>query len=71
MPIQIGSTANLLWGLLFGAVGFVYFYYGRKQKRAVPFICGLALMGFPYFVDNTYAVAAIGAALCALPYFIS
>jgi hypothetical protein len=63
------NTANLLWGVLFGAIGFAYFLYGRKQHRTPPLICGLALMGFPYFVDNTIALAAIGLTLCVAPYF--
>ncbi len=64
------NTANLLWGVLFGAIGFVYFRYGRKQQRTAPMVCGLALMGFPYLVDNTVAIAIIGIALCIAPYFI-
>ena len=67
----MSSTANLLWGLLFGAIGFVYFRYGRKQQRTAMLVCGLALIVFPYFIDNTLALAAIGAALCIAPYFLS
>jgi len=60
----------LLWGLLFGAFGFAYFMYGRKQKAVVPLVCGLALMIFPYFVANTILLAAIGVVLIFVPYFI-
>ena len=60
----------LLWGLLFGSIGFGFFMYGRKQKAPVPLICGLALMFFPYFVSNTMLLVAIGVALIVIPYFV-
>jgi hypothetical protein len=44
--------------------------YGKKQKRVVPLICGLALMSFPYFVSGTIALVVIGIALMAIPYFV-
>lgn len=60
----------LLWGLLFGSVGLGFFMYGKKQRAAVPLVCGLALMIFPYFVSNTYLLVSIGAVLMAIPYFV-
>jgi len=60
----------LLWGLLFGSIGLGFFVYGRKQKAAVPMVCGLALMIFPYFLSNTIVLVAIGAMLIAVPYFV-
>jgi hypothetical protein len=36
----------------------------------VPLVTGIALMVFPYFVNNVYAVVAVGIALMALPYFV-
>lgn len=64
------DTATLLWGLFFGAFGFAYFMYGRKQKKPVPFVTGLALMAFPYFIDNPVLLAGIGLALMATPFFV-
>jgi hypothetical protein len=55
--------------MLFGCVGLGYFVYGKKQSLVVPLVCGLALMIFPYFIDDTIALAAIGVALMAIPYF--
>lgn len=60
----------LLWGLVFGSVGLGFFIYGRKQKRAVPLLCGLALMIFPYFVSNTVLLVALGLVLIVIPYFV-
>ena len=47
------TTASLLWSVLFGAVGMGYFVYGKKQRAAVPLVCGVALMVFPYMVPST------------------
>jgi len=63
------STSLLLWGLLFGSVGFGYFLYGKKQAAIVPMVCGIALMIFPYFVSNVLILVVVGIALAALPYF--
>lgn len=64
------NQAELLWGLLFGSVGFAYFLYGKKQKAVVPLLCGLALMLVPYFVSNAWLLALGGALLCALPWIV-
>lgn len=64
------DTAQLLWGLAFGSIGLGYFLYGRKQRVPVPLVCGIALMIFPYFIANTYALVGVGVLLSALPYFL-
>ena len=64
------NESALLWGVLFGSIGLGYFLYGRKQKSPLPFICGLLLMGYTYFLDNTLAIVAIGVLLMAIPYFV-
>ena len=60
----------LLWGLLFGSFGLGFFVYGRKQRAAVPLVCGLALMIFPYFIPNTILLVTIGVTLVVLPFFV-
>ena len=64
------SSATLLWGLLFGSFGLGYFMYGRKQKKLMPFISGVFLMAFPYFVANPVMLVVIGTILMMLPYFV-
>lgn len=64
------STSLLLWGVLFGSVGFGYFLYGKKQSAVVPLVCGLVLMVFPYFVSNTLLLVVIGVALTVVPCFV-
>jgi len=64
------SEALLLWGVLFSSIGFGFFIYGKKQRCIMPFISGLALMGYPYFVDTVSLIFGVGIILIALPYFI-
>jgi hypothetical protein len=65
----VDSSASLLWGVVFGAVGFAYFVYGKKQQRFVPLLCGMGLMAFPYFASNTAILVVVGLALSVAPYF--
>jgi hypothetical protein len=44
--------------------------YGKKQKRPVPLVCGIALMIFPYFVTKVTLLVVTGVALIAAPAFI-
>ncbi len=62
--------ATFLWGFLFSAVGAGFFLYGRKQTTVVPLTCGLALMAYPYFVDDVVMTVAIGVVLVVIPYFV-
>lgn len=64
------GTAQLIWGMLFGAIGLGFFVYGKKQKAVVPLISGISLFIFPYFVSNLYLLVLVGAAIIALPYFV-
>jgi hypothetical protein len=41
----------------------VAFVYGKKMSSFKPMAIGIALMGFPYFVQNTVVLYSIGAAL--------
>ena len=57
------SMANLMGGIIFGAIGLAAFVYGKKQANFKPMAIGIALIAFPYFISNTMAIYAIGAAL--------
>jgi hypothetical protein len=67
---EMDSTAVLLWGLLFGSIGFGYFLYGKKKKAVVPLIAGIVLCVVPYFIANVYALILIGLVLMAIPYIV-
>jgi hypothetical protein len=64
------SASTLLWGVLFGSIGFGFFLYGWKQRVMMPLACGLALMVFPYFVSGGVLLLVIGSALVAIAYFV-
>jgi len=64
------SGAHLLWAILFGAIGLGFLTYGRRQRATVPFVTGITLCIFPYFVANVYLLVLIGVVLIAVPYFI-
>ncbi|HIQ34006.1 MULTISPECIES: amino acid transport protein [Acinetobacter] len=64
------NATQLFLGVIFSSIGFGYFLYGKKQKMAVPLVCGLVLMLFTYFIDNTMIISVIGIVLSILPYFL-
>ncbi|AXT33291.1 hypothetical protein [Pseudoalteromonas tunicata] len=64
------TTAQLLWGILFGGIGLGYFIYGKKQRAVVPLLAGIGLLIVPYFIVNIFILVITGVALIILPYFI-
>jgi hypothetical protein len=63
------SAAYLLASIVFGTVGFAAFMYGKKSLAWKPMSLGVALMVYPYFIETTWLVYAVGIALCAGLYF--
>jgi len=49
---EMGSTTVLLWGSLFGSIGFGFFLYGKKQNAIVPLCEGVTLCVCSYFIAN-------------------
>jgi hypothetical protein len=64
------DDGSLLWSMLFGAIGLGYFRYGKQQNRFVPYVSGIGLMVFPYFVTGALPIGVVGVILMALPYFV-
>jgi len=64
------STSMLMWGVIFGSVGLGFLVYGKKQKTIIPFICGIGLIVFPYFISNIYILVLSGIVLIASPFII-
>jgi hypothetical protein len=64
------DMTTLLWSVLFGSIGFGYFIYGKKQSHAVTRYTGVAMMIFPYFIQNTTALVIVGFMLLLLPKFL-
>ena len=64
------NATTLLLSVIFSSIGLGYFLYGKKQKVIIPFICGIVLMIYPYFLENITIISVIGIILSILPYFI-
>ena len=59
------SVADIIAWVIFGAVGFVAFMYGKRQVEWKAMAIGVALMVYPYFVANTIVLYVVGVALTA------
>lgn len=64
------SAANLIGGMIFGSIGFIAFVYGKRMQAWTAMFLGLALMIFPYFVNDDIALFAIGTVGTAALYFV-
>ena len=63
------SAAKIFACTIFGAIGFVAFLYGKKNKFFKPMIIGIALMVYPYFISGTFFLYLVGIALTVALYF--
>jgi hypothetical protein len=64
LGIELPSAAYVVGAVLFGIVGMVAFWKGRKLKRPRVKWLGVALMFYPYLVWNTALLYAAGVGLC-------
>jgi len=67
---MMDSASMMIWGVLFGSIGFGYFIYGKRQGAVVPLCTGIALCVFPYFMTSVIMLLIVGVILVAIPYFI-
>ncbi len=65
LGITLPTPAYLAGSLLFGVIGMVAYYYGKRTDLPVTRWLGVALMLYPYLVSDTLALYAVGSALCA------
>jgi hypothetical protein len=63
------SAAKIFACIIFGAIGFAVFLYGKKNRFFRPMIIGVALMAYPYFISGTLLLYIVGIALTAALYF--
>ena len=68
---QIGNfdPVKIAAHVIFAAIGFVAFMYGKKNALWRSMIIGIALMAYPYFFSGTLSICLIGIALTAALYF--
>ncbi|MBI3602606.1 MAG: amino acid transport protein [Candidatus Omnitrophica bacterium] len=57
------TAANLIGNIIFSAIGFGAFVYGKKNKQYKAMTIGLILMIYPYFNGHTFWIYVIGVAL--------
>jgi hypothetical protein len=67
---EMGNTAVLIWGLIFGSIGAGFAIYGKKTKMIVPLCVGVSLFVVPYFIADVYVLVVVGCVLTAIPYFV-
>jgi hypothetical protein len=58
------TPAIMFAWIVFGAIGFAAFVYGKRLLQVKTMLIAVALMVYPYFVSDTWVVYAIGIALC-------
>lgn len=68
-PLSLWSLDpwTLFLGLVFSAVGFGYYRYGKRQSDTVMLAAGIVLMVYPLFVTRPVMVGVIGVILTAGP----
>jgi hypothetical protein len=64
------TTDMLIAQTLWGAIGFAYLMYARKQKAPVPLVAGLSMIALPYFISNFWLVSICCIILMFSPKFI-
>ena len=58
---------DLFLSLIFGAVGTVYVFYGRREQDVLFLVTGFILIVYPYFVSGILLITAIGLVIAAVP----
>lgn len=64
------SGTTLFAGLIIGSLGTGYFIYGKKQRQALPILCGLLLIVIPYLIDSMALLVGATVVLCVIPFAI-
>ena len=64
------TKADIIAMVVFSVIGVGYFAYGKKSRQLLMLICGIALMGYSYFVDGIVYIILIGVGLIALPFIL-
>ena len=62
------ETLNLFLIVLFSAIGFGYFIYGKRRQEWVPLFSGLLFMVYPYFLSSALGMFAVGLLLVVCPF---
>ena len=58
------TPAYIVGVVLFGLLGMMAYYVGKRRQRRATKWLGVALMLYPYVVSPTWLLYTVGAALC-------
>ena len=64
--LEIGK---IIASIIFSAIGFIAFMYGKKNSFFRPMVIGIALMVYSYFIPGMLMNYLVGVALTAALYF--
>ena len=63
------SAPDLIGWFLFGAIGMIACAWGKLKDLWQPWVLGIALMIFPYFITGGFWMWTIGTVLTVLIFF--
>lgn len=64
LGLELPSPAYIMGAIVFGLVGMVAYWYGKKLQQRRTRWWGVALMFYPYAVSATWLLYAVGVGLC-------
>ncbi len=65
LGLELPSPAYIVGTILFGIIGMVAYWHGKKSQQRSTRWLGVALMLYPYVVPQTWLLYGVGLALCA------
>lgn len=68
-PQESNGVANILGNVLFGGIGVAALAYGRKQSSIQTILLAILLIGFPYFIAQTFILYLVGILLTVALFF--
>jgi hypothetical protein len=66
----VDTTTQLFLSIVVSSFGLAYFVYGKKQKKFIPTLSGIAMMAYPYFVKNLFLYFAVWLVCLILPFVV-
>ena len=66
---SLTDANSILVGTVAGLIGSGYLWYGKKQRKPAPMVCGALLIICTYTTDNPWVLLLGGVALCVAPWF--
>lgn len=65
LGLELPTPSYIFGAILFGLIGMVVFWRGKRTQQRSTRWLGVALMFYPYGVSQTWLLYALGAALTA------